>query len=721
MTGASQQAELGIAFVVSRDQDTWRMTRNALRDVSYTPEHLPHTDGMDKLAARLQPSVIVLDESALDADAPTLCRSIREMPGCEHIPLLFIAAANDGCDVDDIYAADVTSVVTAPLTKDELASTIGSLSDTEKTLSGIRALRPAGSTMLEAMPDAFFVVNKSGDVKEYLGGALDDEVLNPAELAGTNIKDAWPAAAARTFVDGIRRAIRTRDGHAFTLSLKRDGQTREYEVRLLVQGRDRVLSILRDLSGAPVESGSRPGRAAADAASELADHEAFMSTFEQAVADARMRERGIAVLCIDIDRFSQINDSLGSAVGDTVLQVSAQRIQRCLRPYDHMARFEETGETSLTRIGGDEFVLVLGNIEARDDIATVAGRIRDAFAEPVAIDEHKLRVTPSIGIAQFPLDGDDAAALLKNARVALDEARTRSADGHEFYSSTMRFRALNRFDVKDELHWAIENEQLEIHYLPRIDLQTGHVAGLEALLRWIHPLRGSVPLNEVIPLAEATGLIFAIGEWVLRSACKQAQAWSAEYGEMPPVSVNLSQQEFSRDDLPALISKVLEDTGLPPEKLELELTESMLMRNRQADETIRALDELGLGVVLDDFGQGHSSIVHLIELPIKALKIDRAFVEHTREPGKQQAICAAVIAMSKELGISVIAEGVESELQVEFLKERGCDAVQGFLFTEPLQPEAVPKFITACSEIAAESQVIDLSTVRQQIASRSSS
>ncbi len=708
--------ELGKAFVVSRDRDTWRLARNALRDASYSPEHLPHTDGIDKLAARLKPAIVVLDESALDADtdAPTACRSIRELPDCEHIPVLLVA--DQDRNFDDVYAVDVTSVVTRPLDDTEFAGTIRSLVDTERTLSGIRALRPAGGTMLEAVPDAFFVVGKCGEVRQYLGGAADDFVLSPIGLQGSNVKDIWPAETARVFIDGVRRAIRTRDGHSMKLELERDGDRREYEVRLLVQGRDRVLTIFRDISSAPVH-GSSAGRGG-DELSGLVDDDAFLSTLDETVADARMRERGLAVMCIDIDRFEQINESLGETVGNTVLKVSAQRIHRCLRTYDRLAQVEDNDESSITRLGSHEFVLMLGNIESRDDISTVARRIREAFDEPIAIDEHKLNVTPSIGIAQFPLDGSDSASLLKNARVALDEARSTSPQGHEFYSNTMRFRALNRFDVKDELRWAIDNEQLAIHYLPRIDLQTGRVAGLEALLRWIHPLRGSVPLSEVIPLAEATGLIFAIGEWVIRSACKQAQAWHEEHGDVPPVSVNLSQQEFTRDDLPRLVSNALQDTGLPPGKLELELTEAMLMRNRQADATIRELDKLGVGIVLDDFGQGHSSVVHLTELPIKALKIDRAFVEHTREPGKQQAICAAMIAMSRELGISVIAEGVESELQVQFLKERGCDAVQGFLFTEPLPPESVPEFLSTCAEIAAETQVVDLTTVRHKIASR---
>lgn len=543
-------------------------------------------------------------------------------------------------------------------------------------------------------------------------------VLAASALEGRSAADIWPEEIARRFIAGIRKALKARSGHTLKLELEGDDTQRAYEVRLLVQGRDRVMAIFRDISSEQPEGGEGQQASEVDEVTGLVASDVFKSQFDAAVADAHIKERGLAVLCIDIDRFTRINETLGRSVGDAVLRVTAQRIERCLRDNDQLARLDDNDDTNLARTGGDEFVLVLTKIEARNDVTTVASRIRDAFNEPVSIDKHKLRITPSIGVAQFPLDGNDSETLLKNARVALDEAKIASCKGHEFYSNTMRFRALNRFDVKDELRWAIDNEQLEVHYLPRIDLQSGHVAGLEALLRWIHPLRGSVPLHEVIPLAEATGLIFAIGEWVIRSACKQAQAWNLELGDVPPVSVNLSQQEFARDDLPVLIGNALKDTGLPADKLELELTEAMLMRDRQADAQIGALDELGVAIVLDDFGQGHSSVARLTDLPIKAIKIDREFTENIREPGKQQAICSAMIAMSKELGFSVIAEGVESELQVEFLKERGCDAVQGFLFTEPLAPDKVPDFLEACREVAAETQVIDLTTVRQKISSR---
>ena len=705
-----------VGLVISRDKDTWRLARNSLRAASLEPVHVPSLEDAHAYVQDLRPAALILD--GRDIDVALSCKALRAVPGCEYIPLLLLTDDSDASEVDAAHAANVTAVLTKPMSVDRLTKQLKSVGDTGKTLSGIRALRATDAQLPDGVPDAFFVVSKTGEFRQYLGGAIKDPVLVPDELEGRKATAVWPADTARQFLDGIRRAIKTRTGHAVRLTLETAGNRAEYEVRLLVQGRDRVMAIFREMD--PGEHETAPGSrgAKSDHLTGLVAHDEFMANFETTVADALMKERGIAVMCIDIDGFSRINETLGRAVGDAVLKVSAKRIQSCLRDYDQLARLHEGSDPSLTRIEGDEFVLVLGEIESREDVATVAGRIREAFSEPVAINEHQLRITPSIGIAQLPLDGKDSETLLRNARVALDEAKVASAKGHEFYSNTMRFRALNRFDVKDELRWAIDNEQLEIHYLPRIDLQTGHVAGLEALLRWIHPLRGSVPLNEVIPLAEATGLIFAIGEWVVRSTCKQAQAWRLEYGDVPPVSVNLSQQEFARDDLPLLVGNALEDTGLPADKLELELTEAMLMRNRQANEQIAALHELGVGIVLDDFGQGHSSVARLMDLPLKGIKIDREFIGDTREPGKQQAICSALIAMSRELGFSVIAEGVESELQVQFLKERGCDAVQGFLFTEPLPPDQVPDFLAACREVAEETQVVDLGTVRHKMASR---
>ena len=678
-------------------------------------------DGSSPLGKDTSPSVILVDAAAARKDPLAFCREIRRMPGCEFIPLLLLSDNDDPEQVRRAYDAEVTTVFARPLDEKSFRRHIRSLGDTGRTLSGIRALRMPEPKVFMTMPDAFFIAGSDGLLRQYLGGGGDDPLLHAADIEGQRVADVWPASVAQLVCRNIRKALKTRDGCAMQFELEENELRFNYEVRLLVQGRDHVLLIIRNLGDSESAQSTQGGRDHLDTVTGLTAVDVFKAHFDEILAQAGLRERGVAVFCIDIDRFTRINETLGPAVGDSVLQVTAQRIERCLRTSDKLARISDTDTCSLTRISGDEFVLVLTDIETREDVVTVASRVRDAFSEPVTIDEHQLQITPSIGIAMYPLDGQDSDSLLKNARVALDEAKATSVDGREFYSGTMKFRARNRLDVKSELSWAIDNEQLELHYLPRIDLNTGYVVGLEALLRWIHPLRGSVPMSEVIPLAEASGLIYPIGEWVLTTACQQASVWWQDRADMPAVSINLSQQEFSRKDLAELVRIALLESELPAELLELELTESMLMRMRHAEAVVQDLGALGVGIVLDDFGQGHSSIAHLTSMRIKAIKIDRAFIDGVREPGEKQSICSAIIAMSHELGITVIAEGVENELQVQFLKERGCDAVQGFLYTQPLPAADVPAFIDACREVADETNIIDIDSVRVKIASKTAS
>ncbi|MCP4300757.1 MAG: EAL domain-containing protein, partial [Gammaproteobacteria bacterium] len=713
MSHPIQSQEAGQALVITRDKSLSRLIAGLLESEGYETIECADNDEIENCMADPSPAVIVVDEAVAPDSPLDLCRAIRQLPGCDYIPLLLLSDKCDKAAEERAYDQNVTTIIVKPIDQDRFRKRIRSLGDTGRTLSGMRALRTPESDVLQSMPDAFFVAGKDGLLRQYLGGANDDPVLLPEDIEGQMISDVWPANVTKQVLQNIKRVLRSREGHTFEFALQQDGKEQSYEMRLLVQGRDKVLMVIRNITDSPGNGTRSQDRDSSDTLTGLTTRDVFMGHFNSLIADAKLRERGIAVFCIDIDRFGRINDTLGRAVGDAVLKVTAQRIERCLRSSDKLARIsDDVDSSSLTRISGDEFVLILADIESRENVGTVASRVQEAFVEPVTIQGHKLNISPSIGISLYPLDGDNADDLLKNSRVALDEAKVMSVDGREFFSSTMKYRSLKRFDVKNELRWAIEKGQLELHYLPRFDLTTGHVAGLEALLRWMHPLRGSVPLSEVIPLAEATGLIFPIGEWVLRTACEQAYAWYQEDPDAPAVSVNLSQQEFTRNDIVELIGRSLEESGLPPNLLELELTEGMLTRNRQADAMLRDLSKIGVGIVLDDFGQGHSSIAHLTSLPIKAIKIDRAFIDGIKEPGEKQAICSAMIAMSRELGISVIAEGVESQLQVEFLRERGCDAVQGFLYTEPLPVDEVAAFLTACEQVLDETSIIDLNTVR---------
>jgi len=714
--------EAGLALVVAKDKNVSQLVSALLDAEGYETRQCPDAVELASCVVDASPAVIVVDAAIALGNPLDLCKSIRQSPGCNYVPLLLLADECDKAAEERAYEQNVTTVIAKPVDEAAFTRHIHSLGDTGRTLSGIRALRMPESDVLRSMPDALFIAGEDGLLRQYLGGANDDRVLAPETIEGQRISDIWPSDVAQQVLRSIKRVLRSREGYAFELTLSQDDSEQHYEMRLLVQGRDKVLMVIRNVTDSPGNgSGSRDANSI-DTLTGLTTRDVFMRHLETVIAEAKLKERGIAVFCIDIDRFGRINDTLGRVVGDTVLKVTAQRIERCMRDSDKLARVDDdAGNSNLTRIGGDDFVLVLTDIEHREDVETVARRVQEAFAEPVKIQAHELKIVPSIGISLYPLDGVNADELVKNARVALDEAKSMHVHGREFFSSTMKFRSQKRLDVKDELHWAIENKQLELRYLPRIDLSSGRVAGLEALLRWIHPLRGSVPLSEVIPLAEATGLIFPIGEWVLRTACGQAGVWQQDGAGSPTVSINLSQQEFARNDLVELISRALEESGLPAEQLELELTESLLMRNRQADAVLRDLSNIGVGIVLDDFGRGHSSIAHLTSLPLKAIKIDRAFIDGLKKPGEKRAICSAMIAMSRELGITVIAEGVENELQVEFLRERGCDAVQGFLYTEPLPIDEVPEFLTACEQVLDETTVIDLTTARHKIALKTAS
>ncbi len=692
---SADNQKTGYAIVITNDDAFWQTVQSVLDAENYAPIQTEEFDDFRSAALAYPPAVIVADAKTLNEDPLPACRRIGRTEGCEYIPLFLHVGGADAANEADAYDSSVTAILDSPFSDEEFASKLRSIGDAGRTISGIRRLQPFGAEILANMPDAFFILGSDGQVREYLGGAAGDPVLSPSQLEGRKLKEVWPAVAAASVNQAIRRVIKSRDGHILKVDLGANGRGRSYELRLLVQGRDRVMMIARDLSLGQAPSSQKSVRGIHDTLTGLTARDMFMQGLEEAIADARMRERGLAILCLDIDRFSRINESLGRQIGDHVLRVAARRMTRCLRDYDKLTRINDNSGSSVARISGDEFVLMLSEIESRDDVATVASRIASAFESPLAVDGHEVSISMSIGIAQYPMDGANAEELLGNARVALNEARIISGNAQEFYTSTMKFRSVKRLDVKNELEWAIEKEQMEVHYLPRIDLASGTVAGLEALLRWIHPLRGNVPLKEVIPLAEATGLILGIGEWVVSTACNQLAEWREARGEVPPVAVNLSQSEFTREDIADLIASALEDSGLPPEMLELELTEGLLLRNRLADVRVEQLSALGVGIVLDDFGQGVSSVANLTRLPLKAIKIDRAFVEGVREPGPQQAVCAAMIAMSRELGFTVIAEGVESERQVEFLRERGCNAVQGFLFSEPLPASEVPEFLDA--------------------------
>ena len=560
------------------------------------------------------------------------------------------------------------------------------------------------------LPDWIFIASDKGALLETVAGAAAAPGFCSDRQAGADITADLPEKIAQLIKMNIGKALRNRADVAFPIEIDGKPDSRRYELRLIVVGRKKVMGVLRDLHRYPAVGVN----VAASDATVSARLPGAAILLDAAINDARLRERGIAVMVIGLEQLVRLTKRIGKPVRRAMLAIAAQRIEDCLRSKRRAGRAGTVDGNSadLARLGSEEFLVVLNGVERRDAAGQVADRIRKAFANPMAHEGHKFTIEPAIGIALYPSDGDSADDLLKRARVALDEAAIRSDKGYEFYSTTMKFRALQRIDSKTELAWALENNQLGLHYLPRVDLKTGLVGGLEALLRWEHPLRGMVALDEVIPLAEATGLMQPLGEWVLESACLQAANWRRDNERMPPVSVNLSEAEFTREGLDAVVLNALETSGLPPEGLELEISEETLMRAGDADLILERLGKIGVGLVVDNFGAGHSSLRRLIRLPVNAIKIDRTFVDRCQFDDDERSVCSAIIALAISMQLTVIAEGVENTEQIDFLRDQGCHSLQGFVITEPLRPEDVADFVAPHLGNSSDSKVVDLGTIR---------
>jgi diguanylate cyclase (GGDEF)-like protein len=384
-------------------------------------------------------------------------------------------------------------------------------------------------------------------------------------------------------------------------------------------------------------------------------------------------------LFLDLDRFKNINDSLGHAAGDSLLQEVAGRLKTWGREQDTIAR-----------VGGDEFLLVLTGLKDITDAAVAAERLMDAIIGEYSIQGHALNITCSLGISIFPEHGTNGETLIKNADAAMYSAKADGRNNFRFFTEDMNAQAVERLTLESSLSSALAREQLFLMYQPQMDIATGRIAGLEALLRWQHPEFGLVPPDRFIRIAENSGLIFSIGKWVLRTACLQARAWQDEGFSAVTVAVNVSAIQFRQDGFCELIRSMLRETGLAPQHLELELTESLLFAN--ADVTlsvIRELKAIGVTLAIDDFGTGYSSFSYLRQFRVSKLKIDRTFIRDVAINPDDAAITAAIISMAKSLNLRVIAEGVETEEQMSFLREHQCDEIQGYYFCKPLAVDKV--------------------------------
>jgi diguanylate cyclase (GGDEF)-like protein len=423
-----------------------------------------------------------------------------------------------------------------------------------------------------------------------------------------------------------------------------------------------------------------------DSLTGLPNRRLYMDRLEQALLWAGRARKLVAVCFLDLDGFKRINDTLGHGTGDLVLRGVAQRLMESLRLSDSVARIPaDDHDAGISRLGGDEFTFLLKGIAEPRNAANVAWRVLEALRKPFAVGGHEVFATASIGIAVYPTDGQDAETLLRNADVAMYHAKSRGRNNYQFYAGSMNTASERRLDLERRLRQALEREEFSLLYQPIRDAATGKTNAAEALLRWKNPEAGLVPPVEFIPIAEETSLIVDLGEWVLRTASAQCQAWKAEGLRAIRMGVNVSGHQIRQPSFVAKVSQVLKETGLSPAQLELEITESTIMQEDDVtNAAFRELAEMGIGIALDDFGTGYSSLSYLRRFAIDRVKVDRSFVQQITSNADDAALATAIIAMAHSLRRLVVAEGVETPEQADFLCENGCDELQGYLFSKPV-------------------------------------
>ena len=404
----------------------------------------------------------------------------------------------------------------------------------------------------------------------------------------------------------------------------------------------------------------------------------FNDRLLHAIGRATRVHQQLAVMFIDLDRFKNVNDTLGHHVGDELLKQVAQALGQRLREGD-----------TLARLGGDEFIVLLEDVDGSYGAGQVASKMMALFEQPFMVAEHELFVTGSIGISLFPADGQDANLLVRNADLAMYQAKSRGRNGYQFYSPEMDGEGVERLRMEALLRRAIERHEIFVHYQPQVDIQSRQLIGVEALVRWHNPELGLVSPVRFIPMAEDTGFINQIGEWVLFEACRQMRRWDEAGLKVPKVAVNLSVRQVERGAMTALVAQVLEETGLAPRRLQLEVTESVIMNTGDALAFVHELHAIGVGLAIDDFGTGYSSLAYLKQLPVDVLKIDRSFIKDIAVDSNDEAIAIAIIQLGKSMNLSVIAEGVENEEQAAFLLRHGCTRAQGYLYGRPVAPDVL--------------------------------
>jgi len=681
-----------LVMVVDGDAAVRLRCEELLEPAGFNVSSFPDGASALKALPQLQPEIILLEVEFPGVDGFSVCQELRSRESTADIPIIVLARIDDTESINHVYDLGATDLIEKPISWAVLPHRIRCLLRAKKAFDDLKHAERKTRAVLDTIPDVMLRLESNGVIREVVCGDSCHSDIRGTR-AGQQLESFFPPEAATKVREYINSALT--EWRIQSLEYELDGGKRQCELRLIAQDENCVLAMVRDVTERKDAAAKIHQLAFYDTLTGLPNRQQFIRNLRHGIENGKRKNMSMAVLLVDLDRFKRINDAFGHSVGDKLLRAVGERLQNCVRTANRDARLDtqQPFNARLARMGGDEFVILITDMKTDGEASVVASRITDALADPFTLTGQEFVVTPSIGIALCPGDGDNVEDLLMNADAAMYRAKDSGRNTYRFYSETMHLRSLEHLNLEADMRSAIDDKAFCLHYQPKVDIATGSVVGVEALLRWHHPERGWLLPDEFIRIAEDTGLIVPLGEWVIREACSQLKRWQNTALEDISIAVNVSSQQFSLADFRDVVLSVVSEAEIRPQCLEFEITESLLMSD--APETIavfQSLKDVGLRLSIDDFGTGYSCLAYLKKFPLDSLKIDRSFVQGLHENRDDAAICASILAMARELGLKVIAEGVEFQAQLDFLRQQGCDEFQGYLYSKALPIDQLELF-----------------------------